>query len=516
MATLIGSSDPNLSISNVFPSQTPKALRPPSAFKSVKFHNCTLFDGYGSKIRRLGRRDHSSQSFIRRFCHRSVVSGPKLASLSSSSLNPIVASSSFDFDVVIVGAGIIGLTIARQFLLQSDLSVAVVDAAVPCSGASGAGQGYIWMIHKTPGSDIWELAMRSKQLWEILADSIQHQGMSPLEILGWRKTGSLLIGRTPEELNILKGRVQQLAEAGLEAEYLSGHALLSEEPALEVGKEGGAAFLPDDCQLDAYRTVSFIEEGNRHFASNGRYAEFYHDPATYLLRSGCNGEIQAIQTSKNTLYCRKAIVIAAGSWSGSLMQDLVRGSNVVLDVPVKPRKGHLLVVENSNMLQLNHGLMEVGYVDHQMVSQCYTNNASKFVDHDQTLSISMTATMDAMGNLVLGSSRQFAGFNTEVDDVIINQIWSRAGEFFPSIRELSLADFTKNRKVRVGLRPYMPDGKPIIDTVPGLPKVLIATGHEGGGLSMALGTAELVADMVLGNTLKVNNAPFSFQGRCCS
>lgn len=44
------------------------------------------------------------------------------------------------FDVVIIGAGIIGLTIARQFLLGSDLSVAVVDKALPCSGATGAGK----------------------------------------------------------------------------------------------------------------------------------------------------------------------------------------------------------------------------------------------------------------------------------------------------------------------------------------------------------------------------------------
>lgn len=54
-------------------------------------------------------------------------------------LKPIKASS-HTFDVVVVGAGIIGLTIARQFLMESDLSVAVVDAAVPCAGATGAGK----------------------------------------------------------------------------------------------------------------------------------------------------------------------------------------------------------------------------------------------------------------------------------------------------------------------------------------------------------------------------------------
>ncbi|KAE8038086.1 hypothetical protein FH972_010629 [Carpinus fangiana] len=420
----------------------------------------------------------------------------------------VISASSRAFDVVIVGAGIIGLTIARQFLIGSDLSVAVVDKAVPCSGATGAGQGYIWKVHKTPGSDKWELAMRSHELWEMLADSIHDQGLNPLEVLGWKKTGSLLIGRTPGDSDLLKRKVQQLSEAGLQAEYLSGHDLLQEEPALMVGEDSSAAFLPDDCQLDAQRTVAFIENANRHFASKGRYAEFYHDPVTCLLRSGSHEEVEAVLTSKNTLYSKKAVIVAAGCWSGSLMHELLRESEILLDVPVKPRKGHLLVLENFNALQLNHGLMEAGYVNHQTIS------ASGPFDHGQALSVSMTATMDAMGNLVLGSSRQFSGFSSEVDEPIITHIWKRAGEFFPSLKELPLSDFIKSRKVRVGLRPYMPDGRPVIGPVPGLSNVFLATGHEGEGLSLALGTAEMVADMVLGNPGKVDNAPFAVPGRC--
>lgn len=46
-------------------------------------------------------------------------------------------------DVVVVGAGIIGLSIARDLLLRSNLSVAVVDAAVPCAGATATGAGNI-------------------------------------------------------------------------------------------------------------------------------------------------------------------------------------------------------------------------------------------------------------------------------------------------------------------------------------------------------------------------------------
>lgn len=46
------------------------------------------------------------------------------------------------------------------------------------------------------------------------------------------------------------------------------------------------------------------------------------------------------------------------------------------------------------------------------------------------------------------------GFDTEADEFIIRCIWERAAEFFPKLRDISLEDFIRNRKVRVGLRPY--------------------------------------------------------------
>lgn len=153
--------------------------------------------------------------------------------------------------------------------------------------------------------------------------------------------------------------------------------------------------------------------------------------------------------------------------------------------------------------------MEVGYVDHQRISP------PGAIDNDHSLSISMTATLDAKGNLLIGSSRQLAGFDTELDAGIVDRIWQHAQGFFPALKEFSVASFKEQRKVRIGLRPYMPDGKPVIGPVPALPNLFLATGHEGGGLSMALGTAEMVVDMVLDRPLKVDPRPFCIAGRCC-
>lgn len=221
--------------------------------------------------------------------------------------------------------------------------------------------------------------------------------------------------------------------------------------------------------------------------------------------------VEGIKTKNNTLYGRKASIIAAGCWTGSLMHELLRESDAKVNVPMQPRKGFLLVLENFNFLRLNHGLMEAGYASHQN----YVISEQRRVDCEEALSISMTATIDACGNLLLGSSRQFAGFNTELDMLIVNRIWERAQEFFPALKEISLESLNEKMNVRIGLRPYMPDGKPVIGPIPGMPNLFLAAGHEGGGLSMALGTAEMVVDMVLGNPLQVDPNHFAVEGRCC-
>jgi glycine/D-amino acid oxidase-like deaminating enzyme len=70
----------------------------------------------------------------------------------------------------------------------------------------------------------------------------------------------LLVGRTSEELATLEERTKALSKAGIHAEFLSASSLHLLEPALSVGKDGGAMFLPQDCQIDAFQAVSLIEK----------------------------------------------------------------------------------------------------------------------------------------------------------------------------------------------------------------------------------------------------------------
>jgi hypothetical protein len=64
------------------------------------------------------------------------------------------------------------------------------------------------------------------------------------------------------------------------------------------------------------------------------------------------------------------------------------------------------VVEKFDKVKLNHALMEVGYVDHQVARSSSSHMASEASEDEHgALSISMTATLDTKGNLVLGNLR---------------------------------------------------------------------------------------------------------------
>jgi len=84
---------------------------------------------------------------------------------------PVAASAAAGrtFDVVVVGAGIVGLASALQVLRDSpDVSVCIAERAERlCAEATGAGQGYLWMVHRDPtDSANWQLAARGRELWE--------------------------------------------------------------------------------------------------------------------------------------------------------------------------------------------------------------------------------------------------------------------------------------------------------------------------------------------------------------
>jgi len=70
------------------------------------------------------------------------------------------------------------------------------------------GQGYLWMTHKTPGSATWDLSMRSHQLWTMMAENLQEQGLDPIVELGMKKNGIITISFYNFSMYVLQFEVQ--------------------------------------------------------------------------------------------------------------------------------------------------------------------------------------------------------------------------------------------------------------------------------------------------------------------
>lgn len=385
--------------------------------------------------------------------------------------------------------GVIGMFTAMT-LLETDPSVSVLvldqkNLEDSRSGAAtGAGQGYLWMAHRNPDSAAWELASRSKIIWENIFQSLNPSEDMSAEHLEWFANGSLLIAKSQEEANQLQARESLLRQHGILAAYLNASETMNMEPALKsLPESGGSLLVPGDSQLNGRMTLLGLVKACQ--SHHSRFQIFFEETCQNILFDSQRRAI-GVKSVDHTFTATRSILLAAGAWSGEfLARELSEPSwkNAIM-----PRRGHLVELPSpSNMPPLHHGMMEMNYTKHY---QC--SNSSGRVSSNEGLDISFTATSTSHNTLLIGSSREFSGWESRESIAVVNSIMQHAIEFLPDLKFVNLhaAD------IRVGLRPFSATG-PIIGPVPGIPGLLIAAGHEGSGLTMAPATAELLVDYIL-------------------
>jgi sarcosine oxidase subunit beta len=106
------------------------------------------------------------------------------------------------------------------------------------------------------------------------------------------------------------------------------------------------------------------------------------------------------------------------------------------------------------------------------------------------------------GNILIGATREFVGYDTRVTYDGIKEILKNAARLVPALKELNII------RVMAGLRPYTPDGLPLIGWVNGLEGLFIAAGHEGDGIALSPVTGKVVAGLICDKSSFVDMAPF--------
>lgn len=363
-------------------------------------------------------------------------------------------------DVVIIGGGIVGAACA-YYLCAAGLEVHLVERHFPASGTSRACDGLILLWDKS-GAEL-ELGRASAALWAELAESL------PLDF-EYARTGTVLLAGSQAGLTAARERVAAMKAAGVRGEVLDGPGLTCLEPNLAPDLAGGA-FFPDDAQVDPRRATLALLAA----AQPQGLTLHTHSEVVAIQRAG-DGRVSRVVTRAGDI-ATETLVCAAGVWTN----DVAR--LVGIETPIRPRKGHILVTAKVPGL-IRHPLLEGGY-------------AATVQSASEGLEVAFVAEMTRSGTLLLGSSRQFVGFDRSVSLPVVQALADRAARFLPALAR----NRVKVIRSYAGLRPWSPDQRPLIGPVEAVPGLYLAAGHEGAGIGLAPVTGRLIADWITGAEL---------------
>jgi sarcosine oxidase subunit beta len=374
-------------------------------------------------------------------------------------------------DVLIIGAGIVGCSCA-YYLAQAGVKVRLIDRGSLGSGASKAGMLHV-VTWEEPEMHLM-LAARSKQLYAQLSQQLPQD-------INYRPTGSIALIEDPAALEGFSRTLQHLRTLGVKADLLDASDLARMEPHLAPDLAGGA-FFPDDAQVNPLNTTLALAQAAK---NAGAVLDPFNEVTGFEL-SPAQDRLVAIRTARERI-SPHAVVICAGAWSAAL------GRLAGLNIPIQPRKGTLLVTARvpGDLLRCKV-ILAAGYMD-----SLKSGSAG---------SVSVAANIQQVknGNLVLGSSRQFAGFDRSVDPRVAALMLQRCLRFLPALADILVI------RAWTGFRPYTPDLLPIISPVEQIVGLYIAAGHEGIGITEAPVTGKLVSQMITGQPLDLPVSELSF------
>ncbi|MEV5569894.1 FAD-dependent oxidoreductase [Spirillospora sp. NPDC052269] len=369
--------------------------------------------------------------------------------------------------VVVVGAGIVGAACARE-LARSGFAVTVLDRGGPAAATTAHGEGNILVSDKGPGAEL-ELARLSRRLWpEILED------LPAVSSVEWDPKGGIVVATTEDGARELERFAEGQRAVGVTAEPMDAAALAAAEPHL-TRDVAAAVHYPDDAQVQpSGAATALLADALRHGAE---------------LRTGCEllgarvegGRLTGVRTSGGVLPA-DLVVNAAGPWSGET------ATRLGAPVDVRPRRGEVLVTTPLPPT-----------VFHKVYDADYVGAVGSGA---QDLQTSAVVESTRAGTVLLGSARRRVGFDDRIRPHVLAEIARKALRLYPGLANAQVM------RAYGGFRPYVPDHLPVIGPDPRLPGLWHATGHEGAGIGLSVGTALLLRELVTGSAPSLGPEPF--------
>ena len=378
------------------------------------------------------------------------------------------------YDVIIIGGGIIGSSVAWQ-LARRKKKVLVIERKDVCSGSAGATDGVVGYHTKKPGLQL-DLAVQSIEMFRTLNRDLETNVEYGLEAGGMQPV------EDKDQWDMLASMAAEQRRSGVDIRMITAEEACSIEPNLNPDIYG-ALWSPTGGKVNPLAmTFGFARAAKRLGAVYLTETE-----VTHILTEG--GRAVGVNTSAGE-FRADCIVDAAGAWAGKV------AALAGIDLPIRPRKGQLLITE------------PIGPFLRATV-QCAMYNVIKFrpetIKDPTVLKIgaSLSIEQQESGGLIIGGTREFADFEEENTFEAVETMVKRAVRFFPALKDVSII------RCFSGFRPYTPDGLSMMGEVRTLPGFYMAAGHEGDGIALSPVTGRLMAELIAEGKTSYDITPFS-------
>jgi len=362
-------------------------------------------------------------------------------------------------DVVIVGGGVIGLSVA-YVLSREGVRVTLLDRQEFGREASWAGAGLIAPISEHPPAQPFEtLRAWSARLFPDWSEALRTEsGVDN----GFRRCGGVDVAWTVAEENELKTSAGRWRSEGIVFERLAPGDYVRVEPALNPEIKV-VYYLPDRAQIrNPWHVRALVETLRRRgldLQPNQRVLRFAIE----------SGKLKGVETEQGVIEAG-TVVVTAGAWSSELLET------AGLRVPTPPFKGQIV------LLRAHAGLLK------------------RVVEHGR-----MYLVPREDGRILIGATEEEVGFDTRPTSRGVRSLLDEAIRLCPA-----LADAEVERSW-AGLRPGSLDSRPYLGASERYPNLIVATGHKRAGIQLSPASAEAIGDLVLGRAPRIDMSLFRLE-----
>lgn len=357
-------------------------------------------------------------------------------------------------DVIVAGAGVVGLSAARALAAAGARVIVVERRRVGCE-ASGAAAGMVAPQAGEPHTLLLPLALRARDRHLQLAAELEEETGISVDL---SRLGRLQLALDDPAAAALQGVVEAHHRLGLPAELLSGADVRDAEPNVNPAVRSAAYFAGDrrvdNVRLTRALAASAVLRGAT--LLTGR-------PVTGLLVEG--GRIAGVRTGAEVLRA-PVVVNATGAWAGLLADD-------PQPPPVEPVRGQIVAFDLSPPLLRHVVWSGHGYLVPR-----------------------------SDGRVLAGSTLERAGFDKAVTAGGVRAILEMALSMVPALSDVRIAD------AWAGLRPGTPDALPVLG--PGArPGLIHACGLFRDGILLGPLVGEIAARLAQGSDPPADIGAFS-------